>query len=65
MNQNIKIRFADFSDLADIVVIFNQAVRARINGSLQEGTIESRSNWFNAFSQNDFPLLPHHFFNIT
>ncbi len=56
MNQNINIRFANFSDLADIVVIFNQAVRARINGSLKEGTVESRTNWFNSFSKNDYPI---------
>ena len=56
MNQNINIRFANFSDLAEIVVIFNQAVRAGVNGSLQEGTVESRSDWFNAFNHNDYPI---------
>ena len=51
MTQNFNIRFANYSDLADIVVIFNQAVRARVNGSLKEGTVESRSKWFSEFSQ--------------
>jgi len=56
MNQNFNIRFANYSDLADIVVIFNQAVRARVNGSLKEGTVESRSKWFSEFSQNEYPI---------
>lgn len=56
MNQNINIRFANVSDLDEIVVIFNQAVRARINGSLQEETAESRLDWFNSFNQNDYPI---------
>jgi phosphinothricin acetyltransferase len=56
MSQDINIRPAEFSDLADILVIFNQAVRARINGSLQEETVESRSKWFNNFNQNDYPI---------
>ena len=56
MSQDINIRPAEFSDLADIVIIFNQAVRARINGSLQEETVESRSKWFNDFNQNDYPI---------
>jgi len=56
MSQDINIRPAEFSDLADIVIIFNQAVRARINGSLQEETVEGRSKWFNDFNQNDYPI---------
>jgi len=56
MNQKVNIRFANSSDLAEIVIIFNQAVRARVNGSLQEETVESRSNWFNSFNQNNYPI---------
>jgi phosphinothricin acetyltransferase len=56
MKQNFNIRFAKYSDLADIVVIFNQAVRARVNGSLKEGTVESRSKWFSEFSQKEYPI---------
>jgi len=53
MNQNINIRFANYSDLDEIVVIFNQAVRSRVNGSLEEETAESRSKWFNSFNQKE------------
>ncbi len=56
MNPNFNIRFANYADLAEIVVIFNQAVRARVNGSLKEGTVESRSKWFSEFSQKEYPI---------
>jgi len=54
--KNINIRFANLNDLEAIVSILNQAIHARVNGLLEEQTIEGRTNWFNAFSQNSYPI---------
>ena len=53
---NIEIRMAKFSDLKAIVAILNQAIRARVNGSLKEETVEGRTQWFNSFDQNNFTV---------
>ena len=53
---NIKIRFANISDLETIVAILNQAINARVNGLLEEQTIEGRTNWFYSFNQNNYPI---------
>jgi len=55
-NQNINIRIANSSDLASIVSILNQAINARVNGLLEEETVESRTNWFQNFDQNNYPI---------
>ena len=56
MNKEINIRIANSSDLAAIVTILNQAINARVNGLLKEETVESRTQWFNNFDQNNYPI---------
>ncbi|PTM10554.1 MAG: N-acetyltransferase [Bacteroidetes bacterium] len=56
LNKNINIRFANLNDLEAIVSILNQAISARINGLLQEESIESRTQWLQSFSQNNYPI---------
>lgn len=56
MNKEINIRIATISDLEAIVDILNQAINARVNGLLKEETVESRTQWFNSFNPNEYPI---------
>lgn len=56
MNNNINIRTANISDLPSIVAILNQAINARVNGLLEEQTVEGRTDWFYSFDQNNYPI---------
>jgi len=56
INPNINIRIANGSDLAAIVAVLNQAISARVNGLLEEETVESRTQWFQNFDQNNYPI---------
>lgn len=56
MQSKIKIRFAKIGDLPQIVSIFNQAVRARVNGVLKEVEVNDRIDWFHNFDANDYPI---------
>ena len=56
MTNQLTIRFAKPEDLSTIVKIFNQAVRARLNGALQEFTVAERKSWFNKFNKDKHPI---------
>jgi phosphinothricin acetyltransferase len=56
MMQNLKIRFAIIEDLPQIVSILNQAVRARVNGVLEEQNAEQRLKWFTNFGKDKHPI---------
>ena len=56
MKNTLNIRFAEARDLPSTVAIVNQAVRARVNGSLKEFTIEEREAWFAKFDPNKYPI---------
>ena len=56
MNTNINIRFANASDVPAMVTILNQAVQARMNGSLKEFTHEDRMSWFKNFNSETYPI---------
>lgn len=56
VNNKINIRFATISDLQAIITILNQAINARVNGLLEEQTVNGRTNWFNSFNQNEYPI---------
>ena len=56
LNKNINIRFANLNDLEAIVSILNQAINASVNGLLEEQTVHGRTNWFNSFNQNEYPI---------
>lgn len=56
MTNQLNIRFAQPEDLSATVKIFNQAVRARLNGSLQEFTVEEKKSWFSKFNKDKYPI---------
>ena len=56
MTNQLNIRFAKPDDLSATVEILNQAVRARLNGSLEEFTVEERKPWFSKFDQDKYPI---------
>lgn len=56
MTNQLNIRFAKPDDLSATVEILNQAVRSRLNGSLEEFTVEERKSWFSKFDQDKYPI---------
>lgn len=56
MTTQYNIRFANDADLPAIVEIINQAVRARVNGSLREFTVAERKPWFDKFNTENYPI---------
>lgn len=56
MLSELNIRLAKIEDLNQIVSIFNQAVRARVCGVLEEVTVDGRTEWFHAFDEKKFPI---------
>ena len=52
-----KIRLATFKDLAAIVKIYNQAINSKTTtGDLQEFTVNERTDWFQKFSSDEYPI---------
>lgn len=57
MQENLKIRLANITDLPSITNIYNQAIRTKsATGDLTEFTVEQRIGWFNKFDNNTYPL---------
>jgi phosphinothricin acetyltransferase len=56
VTNQLNIRFAQPEDLSATVKIFNQAVRARLNGSLKEFTVEEKKPWFSKFNKDKYPI---------
>jgi len=54
---DIKIRFAEKTDLSFIVEIYNQAIRSNYaTGDLTEFTVEQRVDWYNKFDNEVYPI---------
>lgn len=51
------IRFALSSDLASVVNIYNQAIRAKgACGDFHEVEVEDKREWFHGYSKNSYPM---------
>lgn len=56
MTNELNIRFAESPDLAAIVTIYNQAIRAHATADLDPFTIEHRRSWFETYNSQNHPI---------
>jgi len=64
MKKELKIRFANISDLPSIVNIYNQAIKSKwATGDLEEFKVSDRIKWFEEFDSNEYPLYVAEFSN--
>jgi phosphinothricin acetyltransferase len=57
VEKDLNFRFAEHKDLADLISIYNQAIKSKCaTGDLQEFKVEERLTWFQKFDKNRYPL---------
>jgi phosphinothricin acetyltransferase len=53
----LKIRFAEYKDLEDIISIYNQAIKAEnATADIKELNINDRENWFFEHNNDKYPI---------
>ncbi|NND52617.1 MAG: N-acetyltransferase [Flavobacteriaceae bacterium] len=57
MDQDLTIRMAEENDLASIVGIYNQAIRAKnACGDIHEFDVEDKRDWFKTYNGHAYPM---------